>query len=78
MTVDTECVYSLAFSPDGKILASGCAAAMIHVWDVHTGECKKTLTGYTSWINSLAFSPDNKILVSGGHDGSVLLWEMNP
>ncbi|RKU24744.1 hypothetical protein C6503_00565 [Candidatus Poribacteria bacterium] len=78
MTVDVGEVHSLAFSPDGKTLASGCAAATIYLWDVHTGECKKTLTGYTSWVNSIVFSPDGKTLVSGGRDGSVLLWEINP
>ena len=78
LTGHKDWVYSLAFSPDGKTLASGCFDSTINLWDAHTGEYKKTLTGHTSSVNSIAFSPDGKTLVSGSGDGSVLIWEINP
>ena len=78
LTGHTDWVYALAFSPDGKTLASGCIDATIHLWDAQIGEYKKTLRGHAARVKSLTFSPDGKILVSGSEDGSVLLWKMNP
>ena len=77
LTGHTDWVYTLAFSPNGKTIASGCIDATIHLWDAQTSKQKKTLTGHTSRVKSLTFSPDGKILVSGSEDGSVLLWEIN-
>ena len=74
----THWVFSLAFSPDGKTLASGSVDSDIRLWDPHTGKHKKTLTGHTAWVRSIAFSPDGKTLASGSDDGSVLLWKINP
>ena len=68
----------MAYSPDGKTLASGSDDATIRLWDVETGEEKSTLTGHTDWVRSVAYSPDGKTLASGSGDGTVLLWDVSP
>ena len=62
---------SVAFSPDGKLLASG-----FKVWDVASGQEVRTLKGLTSSVNSVAFSPDGKLLASGSEDSTVILWDV--
>ena len=76
----TSWVYSLAYSPDGKILASGLSDGMIALWDVATQRDIFTFEAHTEGINkfvlSLAFSPDGKILASGSYDGMIKLWDV--
>jgi WD40 repeat protein len=69
-------VYSVAFSPDGKTLASGSLDDTIRLWDVESGQqIGEPLRGHTSSVNSVAFSPDGKILASGSSDGTIRLWK---
>ena len=75
-------VGSLAFSPDGEILASGSRDGTIHLWDVVSGAPIRTLEEHTSYVNSVSFSPDGKILVSGSgspydDDNTVRLWDVD-
>ncbi len=77
----SELVISVAFSPDGKTLASGSADKTIKLWDVATGKLSQTLTGhsdgvYSDEVSSVAFSPDGKTLASGSHDKTIKLWDM--
>ena len=69
-------VHSVAFSPDGQILASGSNDQTVRLWDVNTGQCLKTLRGHTGCVQSIAFSPDGQFLASGSNDSSVRLWDV--
>ena len=65
-------VRGIAFSPDGKLLASESDDFTVVLWDVSSGQTVNTLTGNTSYIDSVAFSPDGKLLASMS-DSTVIL-----
>jgi eukaryotic-like serine/threonine-protein kinase len=68
-------VYRLAFSPDGKSLATASKDRTAKLWDVATGRELATLMGHTNEVNCVAFSPDGTILASAGDDQTVRLWD---
>lgn len=68
--------FSLAFSPDNQILASGSEDNTIKIWQPATGNLIKTLEGHTGSVHSVAITSDNKILVSGSEDQTIKLWEI--
>ena len=70
-------VYAVAFSPNGKMLATGGYNGEIRMWDTATGMLQQILIGHTSVIEALAFSPDGNTLASGGEDSTVILWEVD-
>jgi hypothetical protein len=68
-------VNVIAFSPDGKTIASsGSSLGSVIIWDAQTGEKLKTLSGHTSFLTALAFSPDSQTLASGSWDKTIMLW----
>ncbi|HXU08927.1 MAG TPA: caspase family protein, partial [Blastocatellia bacterium] len=67
-------VNGLAFSGDGRMLASGGYDSTIKLWDLSSGRELRTLTGHTGPIAALDFSNDGRFLVSGSDDGSARFW----
>jgi WD40 repeat protein len=72
-------LYSLAFSPDSKLLATACFDNNLRIYDVSGKEIKEsaTLNNHTKGATCVAFSPDGKTLASGSHDLTVRLWTVN-
>src|SRR5262249_23845579 len=74
LTSHIGAVDSVAFNPDGTILATGSDAGTILLWDVATHRQITALTGLTGPVNSIAFGPDGTILAAA--DGGVRLWDV--
>ena len=73
-----DSVYSVAFSPDGKTIASGSLDKTIKLWDVvGTGSSfRSSFQGHKDFVLSVAFSPCGNWLVSGSKDRSVQFWDL--
>ncbi|GAA6618056.1 eIF2A-related protein [Scytonema sp. NUACC26] len=70
-------VLSVAFSPDGKLLALGDTNGEIRLYQVSDWKQLLTCKGHSNWVVSLAFSPDGSTLASGSTDFSVKLWDIS-
>ncbi len=87
LTGQARRVNSVAFSPDGIIIAAGDSLTLtadsrgrnptVHLWDARTGKLLQTLKGHRYDIRSVAFSPDGKLLASGGDSAPIRLWDVN-
>ena len=76
LTGHTGFVHSVAFSADGRLLASCGSDRTVRVWDVAAAKCVAVLNGHTDEVFSAVFHPDGTRLASGGRDRAVWLWDL--
>ena len=76
LTSDGGAVTSVAFSTDGRTLATGNADGTTRLWDMASHRQIAALTGPTGPVDSVAFSPDGRTLATGNTDGTARLWDM--
>jgi WD40 repeat protein len=75
LTLHTDGVYGIAFSPNGTRLATASADRTAIVWDAETGEEVRTLTGHTDVVYGVAFRPDGARLATASADGTAIVWD---
>jgi WD40 repeat protein len=68
-------VFGVAFSPDGRLLATTSVDQTVWLWDLASGEHRRTLTGHDSVVYGVAFSPDGRLLATTSADGTARLWD---
>jgi hypothetical protein len=66
--------HSVAFSPDGRLVACGDNFGFVRIWDVFAQREVAAWKGHQGQVYTVAFSPDNRTLASGGTDTTILLW----
>lgn len=71
----THEVMRVAFSPNGKQIASGSKANTVRVWDWATGEQVRQIRTHNHFIHGVAFSPDDSRLVCGSMDATIRVWD---
>lgn len=70
-----DSIRSLAYSPNGRLIASGGRDNTLTLWDGNR-QLGQPLAGHQGWINGIAFGPDNRLIVSGSADETVRLWDI--
>jgi len=72
-----DCVYAVAFSPDGKLIVSGSDDKTVRLWDTTGKPIGQPFYGHEKSVSSVTFSANGKLIVSGSWDNTVRLWEVS-
>ena len=67
---------TLAYSPDGSLLATSGDSGTVHLWNANTGELIRTFPGHEGTVNALSFSPEGRRLLSAGDDSAAIEWDL--
>ncbi len=74
--METGIIRDLAFSPDGRTIATADNTTTITMWDSHTGQKERQLRGHNRLVSYLAFSPDGTKLASASWDSTAVVWDL--
>jgi WD40 repeat protein len=72
----TDLVCAVAFSHNGKMVASASKDRTVQLWDTATGTAQQMLKGHTDWVRAVAFSNNSKMLASASDDRPARLWDI--
>jgi type VI secretion system ImpA family protein len=73
---DNGWIGRIAWSPDGRMLASPSSDHTIRLWDVQAGQLRRAIRGHSDWVTGVAWSPDGRMLASSSRDQTIRLWDV--
>ncbi len=76
LPAQSDQIWRMAFTPDGKSLAVACEDGSLRLWDLTTKKSRVKFEGDASHVRSLVFSPDGKMLAGGGWNRALYIWQV--